>query len=183
MADDPSRLAARNGSSAGEAGQRRRLLHPPDDLSERDRWNAPLDARRRRPSSAPPVRPEPGERVQRRRRTSGRRAIARRPLARSCSKSEDARKALDLAYADVAAGFRRSSSSEVPATGRSSLPATARARCTSSRLLHERGAAAQGPARRRLCRRLADQRHRRPARARPAGLHARRTRPAASCPG
>ena len=79
-------------------------IHPTTYL-ERDRWNAPLRRRRRHGSSAPAVRPEPGERVQRCRARSGRHATARRRTAPSCSSSEDAQKALDLAYRDVAAAF------------------------------------------------------------------------------
>ena len=98
-------------------------------------------------------------------------------------KSEDAQKALDLAYGDVAAAFdefvkearRPADHPRRPQPGRAA-PAAAAAR-------KDRRQADREAHRRGLCRRLADQHHRRPSRARPSRLRSRRTRPAASCRG
>ena len=89
--------------------------------------------------------------------------------ARQC---QDARKALDLAYGDVAAAFDRFVE-ESRRTGRSSLPATARASLASAPLLKDEiaGQAGRKPGGRRLCRRLAGQPDRRPAGARACRLH------------
>ena len=98
-------------------------------------------------------------------------------------KSEDANKALDLAYRDVAAAFDAflAEAGDRPII----LAGHSQGALHLTRLLREKVAGkpiarARG---RRLCRRLADQHHRRPARARPARLHRAPSRPAASCPG
>ena len=76
------------------------------------------------------VRAQPGERVQRRRRESGRPNTARRRSAPSCTSEDNARAALDFAYRDVRRRLRAVPARRRRRTGRSSSPRTARAAST-----------------------------------------------------
>ena len=92
-------------------------------------------------------------------------------MARSCSKSEDAQKALDLAYGDVAAAFDQfvKEAGDRPII----LAGHSQGALHLERLLREKiaGKPIAKRDRRGLCRRLAGQHGRRPARARPSRLH------------
>ena len=136
-------------------------IHPTTYL-ERDRWNAPL-RRRRHGLPHQPVRPEPGERVQRSAKVWAPR-YRQAAFGAFLLNSADATKALDLAYRDVSAAFDEFLTRS-RRTGRSSSPHTARARCTCCACCREdRREADRRAHRRRLCRRLADQHQRRSAR-------------------
>ena len=176
-------VAARRASApSGSGGAAVFYIHPTTYL-ERDRWNAPLARRRRHRVPHPPLRPEPGERVQRRGRDLGaalppggvRRVPARqrgRAEARSTSPIATSRAAFD----QFVEGSRRPADHpRRPQPGRAPPRAAAarKGRRQADREAHRRG----------LCGRLAD-RARPPTCPRSASRPALApTRPAASCRG
>ena len=175
LADDPSHWLPdrRRQRRSRERRAATFFIHPTTYL-ERDRWNAPLDDRRQASDRAD---------LFVRSQASAFNAVADvwAPRYRQAAfgafllNSEDATKALDLAYRDVARGVRRLPRRAARRQRRSSSPATARARCTCRGCCAKgRRQAAREADRRGLCRRLAAVGDRRLAGDGPARLPRRR---------
>ena len=167
MARNPS-LWLPAGVTAGPPGAASVFYIHPTTYLERDRWNAPLDAAG-----------QTGFRtrlfVQSQASAFNAAGEIWAPRYRQAAygafllESEDAKKALDLAYSDVRAAFDHFLS-QMPEGEPIILAAHSQGALHLMRLLQERRQPAQRPDRRRLCRRLADQHHRRPSLARLPGL-------------
>ena len=158
------------------------LLHPSDHLSRARPLERRARSGRRRRLSRAAVRPEPGERVQRRVATSGRRAIARRRSAPSCSR---ARMRPRRSTSPIATCSRRStpSSPRSPRTTPIILAGHSQGALHLSRLLVDRRDALEGRLVAAYVVGWPLSVTRRPARDRPRAVHRRPTRRAACCRG
>ena len=178
----PSRLAARRRSAAAAFAEPAAVfyIHPTTYL-ERDRWNAPLSGNAKSDSATKLF-------VQSQASAFNDAGAIWAPRYRQAAfgafllKSEDAQRRSTSLIATSRAAFDEFLERN-PDGSRSSSPGTARARCTCCGCFGERAAAAEGPAGRRLCRRLAAQRRPPTCRRWACRPAARPTRPAACCRG